>query len=127
MLILIVDDDVPLCSLLASALGSEGHEVLSANDGGTALEMVIGLSQQLDLIVLDLMMPKMSGFEFRNKLQDIGDLAHVPILLITAVSPLSPSIGGCVVSSVLHKPFLLDTFLTAVARFVPHETDKDLP
>ncbi|HEU4328090.1 MAG TPA: response regulator [Roseiflexaceae bacterium] len=66
MLILIVDDDAPLCSLLASALGSEGHEVLSANDGDAALEMVVGLSQQLDLIVLDLMMPKMSGFEFRN-------------------------------------------------------------
>lgn len=127
MLILIVDDDAPLCSLLASVLRSEGHEVLSANDGDAALTIVMGLSQQLDLIVLDLMMPKMSGFEFCDKLQDIRDLARVPILLITAVAPLSPSIGRCVASGVLHKPFLLDTFLTAVARFAPRETVKDLP
>ena len=119
MLILIVDDDAPLRSLLASILRDEGHEVLAAGDGYAALEVVMGLSQQPDLILLDLMLPKMSGFEFCNKLQDIRDLARVPILVITAVSPLSAGIGRCVVSSILHKPFSLDTFLTAIARFAP--------
>lgn len=58
--ILVIDDDIELCSLLTQCLGNEGFEVSCLNDGQKALPFL--KSNQIDLIILDVMLPEIDGF-----------------------------------------------------------------
>jgi two-component system response regulator CpxR len=77
--ILVVDDDVELCELLAEYLGAEGFEVEAVNDADGGLERA--LSGEHVLVVLDVMMPGMSGFEVLRRLRESS---RVPVLMLTA-------------------------------------------
>ena len=80
--VLAVDDDTDLLSLLAKVLGSQ-YEVLTASDPGTALELAGG-EPRPDLILLDVDMPGASGFELIRVLKDEGRTAHIPVVFLTA-------------------------------------------
>jgi two-component system response regulator CpxR len=77
--ILVVDDDVELCELLSEYLGAEGFEVESMNDAGEGLERA--LSGEHALVVLDVMLPGMSGFEVLRRLREAS---KIPVLMLTA-------------------------------------------
>jgi len=93
--VLIVDDDVELRSVLAEALSDAGYEVETAENGATGLEKAI--SVQPNLILLDLVMPVMDGWEFLEKLHNDnwGKSANV-IILTNAddIDSLSRAIEG---------------------------------
>src|SRR5205809_282985 len=80
--ILVVDDDPDVLASLCDALGSEGYEVAGAHDGIEALEAIA--ERRPDLIVTDLMMPTMTGFELLAALHDSPELSSIPTLIITA-------------------------------------------
>jgi two-component system response regulator CpxR len=77
--ILVIDDDVELCSLLKEFLGREGFEVVSVNDGEGGLERA--LAGDADLVVLDVMLPGLDGFEILRRLRP---RSQVPVLMLTA-------------------------------------------
>ncbi len=77
--VLIVDDEKPIVDILAYNLQKEGYETLEANDGVTAVD--IATSQKPDLILLDIMLPKMDGLAVCKK---IRNTMNVPILMLTA-------------------------------------------
>lgn len=77
--ILVVDDEKPIVDILKFNLEKEGFEVLTADNGMSALE--IALSQNPDLILLDIMLPKMDGFDVCRK---VREKLSVPIIMITA-------------------------------------------
>jgi len=77
--LLIVDDDIELCELLSEYLATEGFEVATANDGVSGLQRA--LQETWDLIVLDVMMPGMNGFDLRRQLKGVRD---TPVLMLTA-------------------------------------------
>ena len=77
--IMVVDDEKRLVSLVESYLTQEGYRVLSANDGQEALP--IASREKPDLIILDIMMPKMDGYEFMREHRKEAD---TPIILLTA-------------------------------------------
>lgn len=79
MKILVVDDDASIRQLLQITLQVEGYEVVLAEDGAQALTLVD--TEQVDLIVLDLMLPHMDGWEVCRKVREKGDL---PIIMLTA-------------------------------------------
>ena len=79
MLILIVDDDVELCSLLTEFLGREGFPVESVHDGNRGLERA--LAGEAGLVVLDVMLPGLDGFEI---LRRIRAESRIPVLMLTA-------------------------------------------
>ena len=79
--VLIVEDDAAARGLLARALGGAGLEVLEAADGRAALDLVRQHTPQL--ILLDLMMPGMDGFEFLEAIRGLPALAAVPVIVIT--------------------------------------------
>ena len=79
--ILIVDDEPDIIRLLKYNLEKEGFEVLVANDGVRALERA---GEQPDLIVLDVMMPKMDGWEVVRKLKGDKRTADIPVIFLTA-------------------------------------------
>jgi CheY-like chemotaxis protein len=108
--ILVVDDDRDICFTIAEALALDGHRVLTASNGQMALEQA--RRNRPDLIVLDLMMPVMSGWQFLEARREDPDLASVPVIVITAF-PETQVDGAAVI---LQKPFDVDTLLAIVAR-----------
>ncbi len=80
--ILIVDDEPDIREVVAVLLGSEGYQVLQAENGGSAVEMVYA-DKTIDLVILDIMMPGMTGVE---TCEMIRKRSHVPVLFLTAKS-----------------------------------------
>jgi CheY-like chemotaxis protein len=105
--VLVVDDDADIRELLDELLSSEGFEVLAAANGRVGL----GLLERWHpaVVVLDLMMPVMSGWEFRNEQKLRVDVAGIPVIVITATT--TPDVDA---DRILQKPFDIDTLLATV-------------
>jgi CheY-like chemotaxis protein len=82
MRVLYVEDNEPNFQLVHKILGFDGHEVLHAGDGGIAVEMAG--KQPPDLVLMDLGLPGMDGYETARRLRELPGLAHVPIAALTA-------------------------------------------
>jgi len=81
--ILIVDDNPGNRSLLVEILGNGGHTIREASDGGEALALVS--SERPDLVITDILMPTMDGYEFVRRLRSAAEIAHTPVIFWTAV------------------------------------------
>ncbi len=81
--ILLVEDDNNLREIYEARLQAEGYDIVSARDGEEAL--VVAKSQQPDLIISDVMMPKISGFEMLDILRNTDSLKHVKVIMLTAL------------------------------------------
>jgi CheY-like chemotaxis protein len=82
--VLLVEDDATIREALAYILEAEGYAVVSAADGREAMNELRG-PQRPHLILLDLMMPGMDGWEFRREQQQDRDLASIPVVVFSAV------------------------------------------
>ena len=80
--ILVVDDEPDVASLLTLMLKSQGYDVITARDGQEALEKA--RNQNPDLILLDVMLPKMDGYKVARMLKFDENFSHIPIILLTA-------------------------------------------
>ncbi len=80
--ILVVDDEIYIVHILDFSLGMEGYEVLTALDGEQALE--VARTEQPDLIVLDIMMPKLDGYETCKQLKADEKTRAIPVILLSA-------------------------------------------
>lgn len=113
--LMIVDDDNDLRDTLAELMAAVGYEVAPFDDAGKALA---ALEQGVTpfLILLDLMMPGMSGWEFRAAQLQNPKLAAIPVVVVTAATSVSE--GKCTLGDVaiVHKPFALDTLLPIVVH-----------
>jgi DNA-binding response OmpR family regulator len=100
--ILVIDDDVELCSLVSEYLRPEGFQVESAHDGNSGLTRA--LSAEHTLIVLDVMLPRLNGFDVLRKLRDSS---RIPVLLLTARGEDVDRIVGLEIGAddYLPKPF----------------------
>ncbi len=81
-LVLVADDDPDILALVGFRLERDGYEVLSAPDGETALELA--LARAPDLALLDVMMPRLDGYEVTRRLREHGPTTTIPIILLTA-------------------------------------------
>ncbi|NTW97328.1 MAG: response regulator transcription factor, partial [Oscillochloris sp.] len=90
--ILLVDDEDDLLWVVGRALYDEGHTVRMAHDGAEALEML--QRQRPDLIVLDVSMPKMSGFDLCHTMHARPGLADVPVLFLTGRNTVEDRLRG---------------------------------
>jgi len=82
MKLLVVDDEPDICEILQYNLETEGYEVITANSAEEALELSL---QEFALILLDVMMGEMSGFQMARKMKDNPSTAQIPIIFITAI------------------------------------------
>jgi DNA-binding response OmpR family regulator len=80
--ILVVDDELYIRNILEFALSSEGFEVFTVADGEQALQKALDLMP--DLIILDVMMPKLDGFEVCRAIKAKDETKHIPVFLLTA-------------------------------------------
>jgi adenylate cyclase len=103
--ILVVDDNASNRDVLERRLVREGHRVVCAANGTSALELIV--RQEFDLILLDLIMPEMSGFEVLRRLKAAEHTRHIPVIVISALDELD-SVVRCIEAGAedyLTKPF----------------------
>jgi two-component system response regulator MprA len=110
--ILVVDDDDKIISMLRRSLAFEGYTVFTADNGQEGLKQV--LEQEPDLIVLDVMMPKVDGWEVVRRLREGG--ADTPVLMLTAKDEVGDRVKGLDLGAddYLVKPFALEELLARV-------------
>lgn len=119
---LIVDDEERIVNFLRAKLKASGYEVLTASNGFEALEQV--QAQEPDLVVLDLLMPKMDGFE---TLKQLRSFSSVPVIILSAKGADADKIKGLGLGAddYLPKPFNPDELVARIEavrrRLVPHE------
>lgn len=121
--ILVIDDDLTLLDLLKQSLEKAGYKVLTATNGIDGLQMVY--KGKADLVVLDVMMPRMDGWETCNRIREISD---VPIIMLTAKDKEADALKGfqCGVDDYVTKPFSFSE-LTARVKAVLLRTRKAPP
>ena len=90
--VLVIDDEAPIRLLCRVNLEADGMEVLEASDGPTGLEKA--RNEGPDVILLDVMMPKMDGFEVCRRVKTDPKTAHIPILIVTALSDRKERLAG---------------------------------
>ena len=124
--ILIIDDDEELCDLVSEFLSAEGFEIKSANDGATGLKMA--LSGEFDIAILDVMLPKMNGFDV---LRSLRAKSTIPVIMLTARGDDMERIVGLEIGAddYLGKPFNpreLAARLRAILRRSSGSTEADV-
>ena len=110
--VLVVEDDGGLRETLAEILADDGHEVRVASDGAAALETLEGWHPEL--IVLDLMMPRMDGFAFRARQREATGARPPKVLLVSAARDVATAADQLDADGWLVKPFGLQDVVTSV-------------
>ena len=103
--VLVVDDEAPIRLLCRVNLEADGMEVIEAADGQTGLEMA--RSEQPDVILLDVMMPTMDGWQVAEQLVDDAQAGQIPLVFLTARAELRDRARGLELGGVdyITKPF----------------------
>src|SRR5215470_11327582 len=110
--ILVIEDERPMRTALQDCLEAEGYRVLTAADGESGLQRVLG--EKPDLILLDVMMPKLDGFALCAELRRLSN--PVPVLMLTAKGQVQDRVSGLDAGAddYLVKPFSTDELLCRV-------------
>jgi len=111
--VLLVEDDSGIAEGIRDLLEMEGYDVVWSQDGAEALEVLGRLDPLPMLILLDLMMPRVDGYEFRDRQRADARLAAIPVLVLTA-DPTPPDRLAQLNASILRKPFGVDELLVAI-------------
>ncbi len=82
--ILLAEDSTFYRNLLSSYLSADGYEVITAEDGQQAWERI--MSEQIDLVITDIEMPRMNGFELTQKIKESEQFKHIPVIAVTSLS-----------------------------------------
>lgn len=124
MRILIVEDDAPMAAALKRGLEEERHTVTTATDGDAGL--ALALTYEFDVLVLDVMLPHVMGFDVARRLREAG--RSVPILMLTARDSTRDVVTGLDAGAddYLQKPFAFEELLARLRslgrrRHTPHE------
>lgn len=116
--VLVVDDDPPTVRMIQLALEREGMDVATAANGAECLLAVE--SDQPDLVILDVMMPVLDGFETLRVLREKEETKHLPVIMLTARREDRDVLRGWMsgVDLYLTKPFQMDELVTAASRIL---------
>ncbi len=118
MKILIVEDDEAIASAIAGLLRDEGYAVAPVRDGRTALAALRAGGEATGLVLLDMSMPVMNGWEFREEQMRDPALASVPVVVCTADSDAERKAAEVGAVDWLRKPIDPERLLAVVERYV---------
>ena len=118
--ILLVDDEPNILILLGTRLRTEGYEVITAKDGQAGLDSA--KKEKPDLIILDLMLPKMDGYKVCGLLKKDSRYAKIPIVMFTARGQeedrkMAEEVGA---DAYVTKPFVPQMLLSKIQELISH-------
>lgn len=111
--VLLVEDDADLRDVLGDLLELEGYRVVPAANGKAALDLLQDIETPC-VILLDLMMPVMDGYEFRTEQRRQPEIADIPVVVITAGTRVRAEIEPVMVFT---KPLDMDKLLSAIEQY----------
>lgn len=116
--IVVADDDLDLCELLGMKLRQSNYEVFTVLDGDQALEIIRSIRP--DLVILDIMMPTMTGMEVLRQMKTEPAIADIPVILMTAKRQEKDVNSGYAMGAVdyIVKPFNLRDLVSQVAKVI---------
>ncbi|MEL6441002.1 MAG: response regulator [Cyanobacteria bacterium J06621_8] len=115
--ILVVEDNDDLLLLFKLTLESAGYQVKTASSGREALNCLI--LTQPRLILMDIMMPKVSGLQISRTIKEQPDYQSLPIILVSAIDRLkNEQLSKSKANDIIYKPFDIDCLLSKVAELV---------
>ena len=118
--VLIVDDDGPIRNLVRQVLKRIGLDAVEARDGAEAVDMLATFAPSL--VVLDLMMPKMNGWEVLEFMRREGKIDATPVIVLTAVgSQRTENLPELGVRAVLNKPFEIQDLIATAKRILERQ------
>jgi CheY-like chemotaxis protein len=120
--ILVVEDEQPVRDFIALLLADCGHQTILASDGQHALELME--KARPDLVISDVMMPRMSGVELCQRLKSAAETAEIPVILMTSAGQRITADAGN--DGFLAKPFDLDVMEALVERSL-HPKEREGP
>ena len=122
--ILVVDDDPDLAGLLKELLTSQGHEVTTAATGREALSKA---ETNPDLVLLDLMLPDLNGYEVCRALKQNPKTSHIPVVMLTARADTRDKVGGLKAGAddYITKPFDIEELLARVEAMLRLKRGED--
>ena len=116
--VLVIDDDLPLRGMLAAALRKHGFQVLLAGDGAEGHRAMT--IHHPDVVLLDLAMPNVNGWDFLQRLRETGHLGQTPIIVVSAHLRHDPqAVLQMGVSAILPKPFNLPDLINLIEHLSP--------
>jgi CheY-like chemotaxis protein len=118
--VLVVDDNAEVCELFSDILGMLGHRVTCARNGQDALDY-LNAHPAPALILLDLNMPVMNGWEFRRRQRADPRLAEIPVVVVSAINDLAQGGDRMEAAEHLTKPVDLRTLIGVIGRLGGHE------
>lgn len=123
--ILVVDDEPFIVEMIEETLSSEGYEVVKAYTGEEALTTVE--NEEPDLLLLDLMLPGMDGYEVCRQLQRDARFNHIPVIMLTAKSAIADRVSGYEkgADDYITKPFDPDELLIRVRSQLQHLSSEE--
>lgn len=113
--ILVIDDDQAMRNMLETVLLDEGYSVILARNGKEGLELAA--RQRPALVLLDLMMPVMDGWQFLEALKQMPELADLPVLLLSASRQIVSTARDNPVKAYIPKPFELVKLLAYIDQY----------
>lgn len=113
--ILIIDDDDAICTAIETILTMENYKTVTAQTGKDSLETAT--KELPSLILLDYMLPDMTGKQVVQKLRENPRFIHTPIILISATHGLSQLVKGLTIQGIIEKPFELETLISTVKKY----------
>ena len=116
---LVVEDDSDALDLITTILEDADYDVLRASNGLEALAKLAEQRGRCDLILLDLMMPVMNGWDFRRKQREIAALARIPVILMSAGAHLAAASDGLDAAGSMTKPIDPDDLIEIVEQHTP--------
>jgi CheY-like chemotaxis protein len=117
--ILVVEDNEQNLYLATFLLQQSGYEVITALSGLEAINKT--LTEEPDLILMDMQLPEMDGYEATRRIKSIAEYRHIPIVAVTSYAMAGDRekalIIGCV--AYIEKPFDPDTFVSEIEKYLP--------
>jgi CheY-like chemotaxis protein len=114
--ILVVDDDADIRETLIEILGAEGYHVAGVRNGREALQYLHNETRP-SLILLDMMMPEMDGWDLRVELQRTPELASIPVVILSAHGNVRDAALALGAADYLRKPLRVDSLLEIAERY----------
>lgn len=116
--ILVIEDNEQNLYLATFLLEKNGYEVITAEDGFKAIEKV--KAEKPDLILMDLQLPEMNGYEATRRIKSIREISYIPIVAVSSYAMVGDRekalAAGCV--GYIEKPFMPETFVLEIEKYL---------